>query len=156
MEKGRLIGPDITTIKLLLVCCTSQTCTSPFHPNHGHVVMEGNGKRIQMGEVRTRAEAYAHLHLFKEEVAGSPQPEFLVAIRQAKWLTGEMPSAILNPSGQVRGASPGKVTVVPMDAEMIPSLRATGNTARDRWSLKTVTAGAGSGRKSSPDFSTAR
>lgn len=124
--------------KLLLVPCTDPTCTVRDCPNHGYVVMELDGDQATMGEVRTRAEAYAHLMLFKEGVPGhSPQPEFLSAVRQADWLTGDMPSALFTPAGTRQGDVRGKVTVVPMDSQVVNGLiRARGATpAEDRWRM---------------------
>lgn len=139
-EENLIKGPLARNarVKLLLVPCTDPHCNAPDCPNHGYVYMEVDSERVRMGEVRTRAEAYAHLRLFKEGVPGhSPQPDFLVAIRQADWLTGEMPSALFTSPGARQGKPTGKVTVVPMDSQVVNSmLRARGGSPEeDRWRM---------------------
>lgn len=126
MSDHLIKGPKART-KLLLVPCTDQACTHPDCPNHGYVVMELDGERRQMGEVRTRAQAYLCLQVFKSEIPGhSPQPEFLSAIRQATWLTGEMPSALFTPAGTRQGDNRGRLKVVPMPAAQVSGLRVQG------------------------------
>lgn len=141
MKDEEITGQDVRHVrnaraKLLLVPCTNPTCNFPECPNHGSVVMELDGEQAPMGEVRTRAEAYGHLLLFKQAVPGhSPQPEFLSAIRQADWLTGEMPSALFTPAGTRQGdkrsrliaPSASKVQVVPMPPGHVANLRAKGD-----------------------------
>lgn len=125
----------LSRAKLLLMPCDIPHCPVPHHPNHGFVVLELDGRKEVMGEVRTRADAWVHLKEFKRLDGVLPQPDFLQAIRSAPWLTGEMPSALFTLSGGRKGAATDKLQVVPMDVNVINSLlRVRGaSPAEDRW-----------------------
>lgn len=107
-------------------------CLNPACPNHGQVILVLDGQPLlDMGQVQTKAEAYAHLRQFRAK-GGRPQVQFLQAIRDAAWLSGPMPSAVALP-GTTKASGP--LVAVPMDVAVIHKLRSSSSAADDRRQL---------------------
>lgn len=108
-------GSELLTGRLELRQCES--CET-----HGHVYLHVNGRPPRyLGQVYTKVEACEHLE--RLVMRGLPeQLEFERVVREAEWLAGPMPSALLTAPGTYHPA--GKPTVVPMDAQRVATLRA--------------------------------